>query len=112
MINIYHNKNCSKSRQAVELLESKNIAHTVILYTKTGWDNDTLNRLIKKAGGNVHDILRPADKFYKEHDLSNKSESEIIKIAIENPTVIERPLIETETNAFVARPVDKLNDIL
>ena len=111
MITIYHNKNCSKSRQAVELLENKNIEHTVVLYTKTGWDKDTLKRLIKKCGGNVHHILRPADKFYKQYDLANKSHGEIMTIALENPTIIERPLIETDELAFVARPIDKLNDI-
>ena len=112
MLKIYHNPNCSKSCQALDMLKSSSIDFQIILYVKVGWSKETLETLIQKSGGDIHTILRLTDKHYKAEDLSNANVEKCIRVALQNPTIIERPLIETNTTVFVARPLKKLLDIL
>ncbi len=114
MIKIYHNPRCSKSRQAIELLNSKNIKHEIILYLEEGLKINEIKNLLKLLNLNIRDIIRTSESVYKEHNLQDKSLSEefLIQKIIENPKLLQRPIIINQNQAVIGRPTENILNIL
>ncbi|MDN3649742.1 arsenate reductase (glutaredoxin) [Reinekea marina] len=110
---IYHNPRCSKSRQALALLEEKGIDANIKLYLKESLTAKELKELISDLGIKAHDILRTKEVEYKELGLSAEStESDIINALINTPKLLERPIVKTVKGARIGRPTDAILDIL
>ncbi|MDA9231531.1 arsenate reductase (glutaredoxin) [Rickettsiales bacterium] len=114
MIKIYHNPRCSKSRQAIELLNSKNTEHEIILYLEEGLKINDIKNLLKLLNLNVRDIIRTSESAYKENNLQDKSLSEkfLIQKIIENPKLLQRPIIINQNQAVIGRPTENILSIL
>lgn len=109
MINIYHNCRCKKSREAMEYLKNKNINFNVIDYLNQNLSEEKLSSLLKKLGIRPIDLVRKNESIWKENYKNKKiSELELIHILSSNPKLIERPIIEAEKNAVIARPIENL----
>jgi arsenate reductase len=111
---IYHNPRCSKSRDALKYLQEKNFSLEIIDYINMPFSRDELTNIIKLLDISPRELLRKNEAFYKENNLSDKNitDSEIIDFMLKEPKLIERPIIVAEKKACIARPLEKLKEML
>ena len=111
---IYHNPRCTKSRQTLELLRENGVEPIVIEYLKTPPSVETLKNIIDVMGCEVRDILRKSESAYKENGLDDKSLSDydILAVVVDNPILIERPIVTTEGKAAIGRPPENILAII
>jgi arsenate reductase len=111
---IYHNPNCGTSRKTLEILRETGADVTVIEYLKAVPDKEELRRLYGRAGLKPSDGLRAKEPLARDLDLvgGRVSEEAILDAMVENPILIERPLVETEKGVRLCRPQEAVRDIL
>ena len=113
MIEIYHNPRCRKSREALKALEETGVEFRVVEYLKNPPDADTLSELLGKLGMPATELLRKNEAIWKEayrgKELSN---DEIIEAMDEHPKLIERPIVIKGDRAVIARPADRLHELI
>ncbi|MBS1644586.1 MAG: arsenate reductase (glutaredoxin) [Bacteroidetes bacterium] len=113
MITIYHNGRCSKSRGALEILQEKNIPHEIRWYLNDPLTAQELKALLKKLKMPASALVRQNEAYFKEHLKGKKlTEAALIKEMIAHPELIERPLVVNGDQAVVARPPERLHEIL
>jgi len=113
MIQIYHNNRCTKSRQALQELEKSGQAFEVIYYLETPPAKAQLEELIKKLNIKPFELIRKGEKIYTENYKGKTlSDAEWIDAMVENPILIERPIIVSENKAIIARPTERIKEIL
>ncbi len=114
MTTIYHNPRCSKSRASLEMLEEKGITPTVIKYLETPPTADELSEVLGKLGVPAEQIVRKGEALYKELGLADKvlSNEEWIAVLVENPKLIERPIVVNGDKAAIGRPIEAVINIL
>ncbi len=109
MTTIWHNPKCSKSREALQLLEEKGEAFEVFKYLDTPPSRDEIVELLSKLGISARELMRTKEDIYKELGLANVSDEEkLIDALVENPKLIERPILIEEDRALIGRPVEKV----
>ena len=114
-VTLYHNPHCSKSREALKLLEDNKIIPTVINYLEVPPDEDTLNSIIKMLGiEEPRDLMRQHESEYKENNLDNPtlSKTRLIQAMVNFPRLIERPIVIANGKAIIGRPPKKVLDIV
>ena len=111
---IYHNPRCGTSRKTLEMLEEAGADITVVDYLKDTPTASELERLYVRAGLSPRDGLRAKEPLAQDLDLVDGavSDSAILEAMVENPILIERPLVETEKGVRLCRPHDKVQEIL
>lgn len=111
---IYHNPKCGTSRKTLEILQQAGADVTVIDYLKQPPSKEELQRLYDRAGIKPSEGLRAKESLASDLDLvgGHVSENAILEAMIENPILIERPLVETEHGVRLCRPQDKVREIL
>jgi arsenate reductase len=107
---IYHNPRCSKSREALALLEGAGADLTIVEYLKTPPSRAELARLYAKAGMPPREGLRAAEDAAKP--LKGASDEQILDAMAANPILIERPLVETDKGVRLGRPPETIREIL
>ena len=113
MATIYHNPRCSKSRQALGLLEEKGIVPDIVLYLETPPDPKTLKAILKKLGIHARDLLRKGEEEFRQLQLDNPSltDNDLIAAMCTHPRLIERPIVINGTRAVIGRPPEKVLEI-
>jgi arsenate reductase len=113
-LTLYHNPRCSKSRGALELLEGRGLAPTVVRYLETPPDADTLKALLDKLGITARQLLRTGEDEYKALDLANPalSDAQLVDAMVQHPKLIERPVLIVGDRAVIGRPPEKVLEIL
>ena len=107
---IYHNPRCRKSREALDYLNNSGIDYNLVLYLSNPLSKITLENLLFKLKINAIDLIRKNELLWKSEFSKKKlTENEIISIMLENPKLIERPIIENENSAVVGRPMPSNN---
>lgn len=106
---IYHNPRCSKSREALALLEEKGIQPTVIEYLSAPLSEMELKTLISQFGENFSQIVRTKESAYKELNFDITSKKEICHYLAKFPILLERPIVVKDQKALVARPPEQIN---
>ncbi len=110
---IWHNPRCSKSRNALIYLEEKGIKPQVVKYLDTIPSFEELKEVLKLLGMNAKELMRKGETIYKELNLKDiEDEDSLINAMIENPKLIERPIIIKGNKAVVARPLENIDTIL
>lgn len=110
---IFHNPRCSKSRQALSLLNEKGINPDIVLYLETPPSEDELRDIISKLNIRPEELVRKGEADYKEKFGSKTfSGEEWIRILSENPRLIERPIFINGDKAVIGRPPERIFDIL
>lgn len=113
MITIWHNPKCSKSREAVKLLEEKGEQIEVIKYLETSPSRSEIVALLKKLGVSARDLMRTKEDLYKDLGLAKVNDEEkLIDALAEYPRLIERPILIEESKAIIGRPVEKVIEFL
>jgi arsenate reductase len=111
---IYHNPRCGTSRKTLEILEQSGAEITVVDYLKTPPSKGELRRLYERAGITPREGLRAKESLAADLDLlsGRVSDEAILEAMTANPILIERPLVETDKGVVLARPQDKVRQIL
>ena len=115
MITIYHNPRCRKSREALALLEERGIEHLVRLYLN---DEESMSaaefeRVLDALDMDAIDLVRKNEAVWKEeYKTLELDEDEIILAMIEHPRLMERPIVMNGDKAVVARPAEKVEEVL
>ena len=113
MITIWHNNRCSKSREAKAILEESGLEFDVFEYLKNDFSKEELLRLMAQLKiSDIKDMLRHKETEYKELDIANKSQNEILDLVVQNPKLVERPIIIKDNKAVIARPMENLTNLL
>ena len=113
-VRIYHNPRCSKSRQTLALLQERGVTPTVIEYLKTPPDAATLGDILAKLGCPPRQLMRVKEAVYRELGLGDESRSDadLIQAMVDNPILIERPIVLAGDRAALGRPPEAVLAIL
>lgn len=113
MIKIYHNNRCSKSRCALELLETSKKPFEIVYYLENTPTVKELKQLLKLLNIKPIELIRTNESIWKEQFKSSEfSDNELIKIMVKHPKLIERPIIVNGNKAVIGRPTEKILEIL
>ena len=113
VIKIYHNPRCSKSREALAILEENGCKVNVVEYLKTPPDYNEIKDLLVRLNLKPQQIIRTGESLFKEkYKNKNFGDEEWIKILSENPILIERPIIVRKNKAIIGRPPQLVVDLL
>ncbi|MFV0345541.1 MAG: polyphosphate kinase 1 [Bacteroidales bacterium] len=110
---IYHNNKCSKSRECLSVLEQKYSDIEIVDYLNNT-TKDSLKALIKKLNIKPVELVRTTEALYNEKYKDNAdkmSDSDWIKAMVENPKLIQRPIVELDGKAVIARPLEELSKL-
>jgi len=108
MTTIWHNPRCSKSRQTLALLEENGHSPTIRLYLKDTPTKAEIEAVLAQLGLSPSDLLRKGEKLYKELQLSDASEDQILASMVEHLVLIERPIVLHNGRAAVGRPPEQV----
>ena len=113
MIKIYHNARCSKSRCGLEILEKAGKDFEVVKYLEDVPTAEGLKDIIKLLGIKPIDLVRKGESIWKVN-FKNKdlSDAEIITAMVENPKLIERPIVINGNKAVIGRPPELILEII
>ncbi|MFI0426492.1 MAG: arsenate reductase (glutaredoxin) [Flavobacterium sp.] len=113
MITIYHNPRCTKSREGLCELEILNQPFQLRKYLDEPFTKDELEEVIKKLNIKPIELVRTKESIWVEN-YKNKTltDAEIINAMLAHPKLIERPIIVKGDKAIIARPKEKIKDLL
>lgn len=111
---IYHNPHCSKSRAALAWLTAQGIEPEVIDYLSVPLTAPAIAALLTKLGLGVRDILRDSEPEFATLQLADpqKTPRELIAAIVDHPVLLQRPIVVCGQRAVVARPTEKLAELL
>lgn len=114
-VKIYHNPRCSKSRDTLSLLKSNGIEPEVVLYLETPPDAQTIRQLLKMLNmGSARELMRQKEDLYKSLNLNDThlTEERLIQAMVDNPKLIERPIVVANGKARIGRPPENVLEIV
>lgn len=113
-VTIYHNPKCSKSRETLALLERKGIAPHIVEYLKAPPSPAELDRILKLLDIEPRELMRRQESEYQELGLDDKAltRAQLIEAMVENPRLIERPIVLANGKAALGRPPANVAKIL
>ena len=109
-LKILHNPRCSKSRQTLAILSENEIDVDIIEYLKDVPSKETLKQIINILGIKPRDLLRKGEGVYKENNLRREdlTDDDLIQFMLDNPILIERPIVYDDKRAVIGRPPDNV----
>ncbi len=112
-LTIYHNPRCQKSRETLKIIHEKGQSAKVVEYMKVCPSFEEMKSLITKLGITPFELIRKGEKIYKEEFKGRElSDDEWINVMIENPQLIERPIVVKDSTAILGRPPENVNQLL
>ncbi|MDP3920567.1 MAG: ArsC/Spx/MgsR family protein [Candidatus Omnitrophota bacterium] len=111
---VYQKPTCTTCRQVHAALTDKGVDFEAVNYYTDPIPKKKIKELLKKMGIPAVELLRKKESIYKELKLGEKkfSENELVDLMAEHPDLIERPIVEKGAKAILARPADRLREIL
>lgn len=111
---VYQKPTCTTCRQVHKALVEGGVDFSAVDYYVSPIPKPKLKELLRKAGLTAKDILRKKDDIYKELRLAERtvSEEELLDLMVKHPDLIERPIVEKGSRAILARPAERLKEIL
>ena len=112
-VTIWHNPGCSTSRKVLGWLKDKGIKPQIVEYLKNPPSASELKRVLSTMKAKPHDILRrKGDAYEALGDAGKLSADALIKKMVEEPVLIERPIVITDKGAVLCRPPEKVWDVV
>jgi len=112
MYTIYHNPRCKKSRAGLQYLSEKNLEFQVREYLKDPLTEAELNALLMKLHIKPFELIRTQEEAYRKElkglDLNNE---EWVKVMVENPKLIHRPIVEGKYKAVIGDPAENIDKL-
>lgn len=113
MTTLYHNPRCSKSREALNLLQEEGETLEIVKYLENPPSFQELKQVIELLEIQPMDLVRTQESIWKEKFKDKKlTDEEVITAMVENPKLIERPIAIKGTQAVIGRPPEKVLSIL
>ena len=111
---IYHNPRCSKSRQTLELIQQAGQEPEIIEYLQEPPDAEELENILELLGMEPQELMRTGESVYRELGLAQRalSRAEAIRVLVENPQLIQRPIVVAEHQAVIGRPPSNVVTLL
>ena len=111
---VYQKPTCTTCRQVYNALKHSGVDFDAVDYYTDPIPKAKLEELLKKSGLKARDLLRRNEPIYKTLKLGerNLSDAEIIDLMVEHPDLIQRPIVEKGNRAILARPAERLKEIL
>tara|TARA_B100000003_G_scaffold175394_1_gene164179 strand:+ start:5628 stop:5978 length:351 start_codon:yes stop_codon:yes gene_type:complete len=109
-IKIFHNPRCSKSRQTLTILEDNGVDFDIIEYLKESPNKETLLQIINLLDIKPRDLIRKGETVYKEKLLNNENltDDDLVQFMVDNPILIERPIVYDDNRAIIGRPPENV----
>ena len=114
-LTVYEKRTCSTCKKLAELLAGRGIEFDTVEYHVEGLPEDKLRELLRKGGLRPADVLRRREPLVAELGLDGDDlppDDEIIRLMAEHPVIVQRPIVERGDKAVLARPVEKVLDLL
>jgi arsenate reductase len=113
-VKIYHNPRCSKSRQALARIRETGREPEIVEYLKKAPGKAELEELAVESGVGVRGLMRTGEQVYKDLGLADEkwSDAQLIGFMVENPILINRPIVVTGKGVRLGRPVEVIDEIL
>tara|TARA_B000000475_G_C15773086_1_gene356138 strand:- start:264 stop:605 length:342 start_codon:yes stop_codon:yes gene_type:complete len=110
---IYHNPRCRKSRQTLEIIKKNKKEFEIVEYLKDNLGISELEIIIEKLGITPIELVRKNELIWKEnYKGKNLSDKEIVRAMIENPKIMERPIVENGGKVVLGRPPENVLKII
>lgn len=111
---IYHNPNCSTSRQVLQTLRDAGLEPTVVEYLKTGWTEAELRRILTETGLTARGLMRTRGGVAESLGMEDPSLSDdaILAAMLEHPVLVERPVVRTAKGTVLARPKERVAEVI
>ncbi len=111
---IYHNPKCSTSRQVLEMIEAVGYKAEIVEYVKTGWTKRQLKELFAAAGVTARQALRTKAAEAEELGLLDPkiTDAKLLDAMVAHPVLVERPFVVTSKGTLLARPKERVREIL
>jgi len=113
-ITIYQKPTCSTCRQVYTALKESGVERDSVDYYLEPLSKAKLTELIKKMGIKASELFRSKEEIYKKLKLGEKevSDAEAVELMIKHPELMQRPIVEKGARAILARPAERLKEIL
>ena len=112
-VQIWHNPRCSKSRNGLNILKENKIEVEVVKYLENPRTQEEITDLLKMLGMSARELMRTKESIYKELDLKNENdEDKLIQAMVENPKLIERPIVIKDGKAVIGRPIENIMKLI
>ena len=114
MITIYQKPSCSTCRSVYAALKESGVDFDAVDYYVDPIPRAKLKELLKKMNMPARDLLRTREAIYKTLKLAERelSDDQIVDLMVEHPDLIQRPIVEKGKRAILARPAERLKEIL
>ena len=112
---LYHNPRCSKSRQALEIVQQSGVDCNVVEYLKHPLDAEQLLSLLSRLRGEIKDIIRTNESEYKQSGFDRSSLDDlrvVCRLLEEYPRLMQRPIYDNGEDAVIGRPPESIKEIL
>ncbi|MBV7388089.1 arsenate reductase (glutaredoxin) [Pasteurellaceae bacterium TAE3-ERU1] len=112
-VKILHNPRCSKSRATLALLEENGVQPEVELYQEQKYSADDIRAIAEKLGvSDLREMMRTKDELYRTLHLSEASQAQLLQALVDNPQLLERPIVICGDKARIGRPPENVLAIL
>jgi arsenate reductase len=112
-ITVYEKPTCTTCRNLNKLFEENGVNYRKVNYFIEPLTEEKLRGLLVKANLSPFDVVRVNDAVYQELNVSEiKDADELVKIIVENPTILQRPIVEVGDKAVWARPIEKALELI
>lgn len=113
MIKVYHNPRCGKSRNCLAFLENKNVEYQTIPYLTDQPSFEDIKQVIQQLNITPIELVRKKEKIWIENFKNETlTDAQLIQAMVENPILIERPIVIKDGKAIIARDLEKLETFL
>jgi arsenate reductase len=111
---IYQKPTCTTCRQVYNALKEGGVDFDAVDYYTDPIPKAKLKELLRKMGLKPADLLRTKEPVYKTLKLAERdlTDNEIVELMVEHPDLIQRPIVEKGSRAILARPAERLKEIL
>lgn len=113
-ITIYQKPTCTTCRQVYAALRDSGVDFDAVDYYTDPIPKTKLRELLRKMRMSPKDLLRTKEDVYKKLRLAERelTDDQIIDLMVKHPDLIQRPIVEKGARAILARPADRLREIL
>jgi arsenate reductase len=113
-ITVYQKPTCTTCRQVHAALKDAGVDFDAVDYYTDPLTKQQLQDLLRKMGIPARDLLRAKEPMYKELRLGERelTEAQLIDLIVKHPDLMQRPIVEKGARAILARPAERLRDIL
>jgi len=114
-VTVFHNQACSKSRGALEILEERGISPEVVRYLDTPPDRETIERILDAIPDEPQALVRTDDAKFKALGIPKRdvtTRAQVVEVLLVHPEVMQRPVVFVGDRAVIARPSEKVLELL